>query len=491
MSKFTQRLSIFLIVTLVLGLVLPVKASAATGKITDLTIHKITGSEETTATYDQLVNGTAPAGSKPISNISFIYWNVTSEQLKQLKVDPQKYNTLEEVRTLLSEPTGTTPKTAADGTTKVPNLAEGYYWFIEDKSTAIKDAKAVPFGLELPITNEAGTGYINDLHVFPKNTLQDLPTIDKDVKSDNTKSASFAVGESFNWIIQPSVPKGIEEYEKFEVTDTIDSRLTFQGTEKVEVTINGNPLLPEDYTAIENNNKLVVNITETGRGKLNVENPKLEIFVPTMINDTAVMGLPISNDATLNFDNGHGVTTQPGTGTKPPTVPPTDIPKVYTGGKKFVKTDGQGTNLGKAEFVIMNGAGDYLVQDGNLKVSWTKSEDDATKFISSADGKFEVKGLSYGEDGSNNTGETTYKIKEVKAPKGYSIPTDPVIEFTVNSKSYHADPSATVLSDATAQEIRNKKTEIPNTGGIGTVIFTVIGIGLMVLALVFFRRKQA
>lgn len=491
MSKFTQRLSIFLIVTLVLGLVLPVKASAATGKVTDLTIHKITGSEETTATYDQLVNGTAPAGSKPISNISFTYWKVTSEQLKQLKANPQNYDTLEKVRTLLSEPTGTTSKTAADGTTKVPNLAEGYYWFIEDKSTAIKDAKAVPFGLELPITNEAGTGYINDLHVFPKNTLQDLPTIDKDVKSDNTKSASFAVGESFNWIIQPSVPKGIEEYEKFEVTDTIDSRLTFQGTEKVKVTINGNVLSSGDYTATYSNNKLVVSFTKAGLGKLNVENPKLEIFVPTMINDTAVMGLPISNDATLNFDNGHGVTTQPGTDTPPPTVPPTDIPKVYTGGKKFVKTNGQGTNLGEAEFVIMNGAGDYLVQDGNLKVSWTKSENDATKFISSADGKFEVKGLAYGDDNANNTGATTYKIKEVKAPKGYSLPTNPVTEFTVNSTSYHADPSATVLADAAAQEIINKKTEIPNTGGIGTVIFTVIGIGLMALALVFFRRKQA
>lgn len=225
MSKFTQRLSIFLIVTLVLGLVLPVKASAATGKVTDLTIHKITGSEETTATYDQLVNGTAPAGSKPISNISFTYWKVTSEQLKQLKANPQNYDTLEKVRTLLSEPTGTTPKTAADGTTKVPNLAEGYYWFIEDKSTAIKDAKAVPFGLELPITNEAGTGYINDLHVFPKNTLQDLPTIDKDVKSDDTKSASFAVGESFNWIIQPSVPEDFVSRVNFDLANDLGNLL--------------------------------------------------------------------------------------------------------------------------------------------------------------------------------------------------------------------------------------------------------------------------
>ncbi|TDM12285.1 SpaH/EbpB family LPXTG-anchored major pilin [Macrococcus lamae] len=497
MSNLVKRFSFIFILALLVNLLAPLTNAFAAGPATNLTIHKVTGSTETTATYDQLVNGTAPEGSQPISNISFTYWNVTKDQLETMKAAPGSYDTLAEVEALVGSKTGTTAKTAADGTTTVPSLAEGFYWFIEDETTAVKTANAVPFGLELPLTNEAGTGFITDLHVFPKNTLQDLPTIDKDVKTDGTKSASFNVGDEFNWIIQPSVPKGIDEYAKFTVSDTIASQLTFAGTDKVTVEVNGTALTAgTDYTVTYVDGKVVVDFTDAGRKALAAagDAAKLNIFIPTVINDTAVMGLPITNNATINFDNGHGVTTEPG-GTNPPVdvpeVPTTDVPKVYTGGKKFVKTDGSGENLQGAVFVIKNAEGKYLVQGSDLKVTWVDSKDDATKFTSAADGSFEVKGLSYGADGSDNAGSTDYQIEEVTAPAGYSLPTNPVTSFTVNSTSYYADPTAATLTDAAPQEVINKKTTLPMTGGMGTIIFTVIGLALMVAALVFFRRRQA
>ncbi len=495
MSKFTQRISLFLIITLLLSFVTPFAKVFAAGPATNLTIHKVTGSTEQAATYNQLVNGTAPEGSQPISNISFTYWKVTKEQLDALKADQTKYSKEDAVTAYVGTKLGTTAKTTADGKTTISDLAEGFYWFVEDYSSAVKTSNAVPFALELPITNEAGNGYITDLNVFPKNTLQELPTIDKDVKADGTKSASFNIGDSFNWIIQPSVPVGIEEYKKFTVTDTIDSKLTFAGTDKVSVEVNGTKLAADNYTVSNPDGKVVVDFTDAGRKALAAagSNAKLNIFIPTVINDTAVMGQPIKNNATLTFDNGHGVTTEPGgqnPPVTPPTVPSTDTPIVYTGGKKFIKTNGSGTNLPGAVFVVKNAEGKYLVQDSKLVATWVDSKDTATKFTSETDGSFEVKGLAYGEDGSNNKGVTDYKIEEITAPEGYTLPTNPETPFTVNSTSYYADPTAAQLTDAAPQEVINKKTEIPNTGGIGTVIFTVVGLALMLLAFVLLRRRQ-
>ncbi|WJP98193.1 SpaH/EbpB family LPXTG-anchored major pilin [Macrococcus bovicus] len=503
MSTIAKRFSALLIITLIASLFAPFQQAFAAGPATNLTIHKITGDTARTSTYGELTGTETPTG-EPISGISFTYWKVTSDQLTAMKANPSSYDTAAEVEAYLNGATGTaTGTTAADGTVQVTNLAEGYYWFIENGSTAVKSSAAVPFGLELPITNEAGTGYITDLNVYPKNVLQDTPTIDKDVESDGNKSSSFAVGEQFNWLIQPTVPTGIEEYNKFEVTDKIATQLDFAGAAQVEVTVNGTELVAgTDFTAAYDaaTRELKVVFTAAGIDKLGTFGaaPKLNILVPTTINNTAVMGQPILNNATLNFDNGHGITTEPnGTNTPvtPPTVPSTDVPMVYTGGKNFVKTNGSGTNLQGAQFVVKNAADEYLIQDATTKaVSWTTDKTKATVFTSDANGAFEVTGLPYGADGSANGGSTSYYIEETQAPSGYTLPTNPTTEFTVNSTSYYSDPTAVTAgaaATATPQEVINKQTSIPNTGGMGTVIFTVVGLGLMLAALMFFRRRQA
>lgn len=40
------------------------------------------------------------------------------------------------------------------------------------------------------------------------------------------------------------------------------------------------------------------------------------------------------------------------------------------------------------------------------------------------------------------------------------------------------------------QQIKNKKVSIPQTGGIGSLIFLVVGISLMGLALFAYRKNQ-
>lgn len=86
-----------------------------------------------------------------------------------MRATPGNYTTAEQVQTYVgSAATGTTGKTAADGTVQVTGLEEGYYWFIENESSAVRTSAAVPFGLDLPLSNNDGTGYITDLHVYPK-----------------------------------------------------------------------------------------------------------------------------------------------------------------------------------------------------------------------------------------------------------------------------------------------------------------------------------
>ncbi|MCQ9210182.1 SpaA isopeptide-forming pilin-related protein [Granulicatella seriolae] len=104
----------------------------------------------------------------------------------------------------------------------------------------------------------------------------------------------------------------------------------------------------------------------------------------------------------------------------------------------------------------------------NNLYTWVDAHTDALVFVSGPNGEFEVTGLTAG----------TYNLYETKAPAGYALLPTPV-EFTVGSNSY-----------TNIQDVNNKKVTIPETGGIGTVIFTVAGLLLMVGAVIAFRRNE-
>lgn len=132
------------------------------------------------------------------------------------------------------------------------------------------------------------------------------------------------------------------------------------------------------------------------------------------------------------------------------------------------------------KWITANEAKDTTAQN-EVDKTWGK----AFKFTSNSDGQFEVVGLEYGEG---------YKAIEIKAPVGYVIPSNPDFAFTVAKSD--EDTNVDIMYEKTdaknnAKEIKNIKSDIPKTGGIGSLIFIVAGLAIMTGAFVAYKRSEA
>ena len=118
--------------------------------------------------------------------------------------------------------------------------------------------------------------------------------------------------------------------------------------------------------------------------------------------------------------------------------------------------------------------------------TWGEKKD-AVVFVSDSKGGFEVTGLYAG----------AYQLEEIKAPVGYAL-NDAPVDFEVKHGTYKSKAGDTELeytstdkiTDDYGKKIANKKVTIPQTGGMGTVLFTVVGIGLMAGAVMAMKKNR-
>ena len=355
----------------------------------------------------------------------------------------------------------------------------------------------------LPATSADGSGWEYEVTVQPKNEIKGDVDIEKDVISIGNDEASVDAYKAHTWIIGATVPVDIGMGKSYVISDTLDNRLDFLGNVKVQVeSANDNTVAPvvlvqdTDYVlTVTDNDSLAegkpsdaftVALTRAGMEKVagavgeDYADYMIRVYFDAQINANAEIGEEIPNQAELDYTNSVGFDFDV----------ESDIPKVYTGGAGLLKVDGddEKTTLSGAEFKVYRPATEEEAADESVEKTWLEGigvpvvevsffdnagflGDKVTVVTSGADGKVAICGLAYG----------TYYLVETKAPAGYNLLTGPV-ELVIDATSHTADRVVQVLN--------RSGVELPDTGGVGTVIFTVTGLALMAAAGVLLVMKK-
>ena len=521
--------SLVLALVMVLGVFAPLSTLAAEDEKTEtVTIHKILMDKEKLKTFDQRkegVDGTkydgnaiadpkAFFGDKNLQEIGGVYFAVKNAA-GTMFIKPDGTTTTFEDQALK----GTTTKNGLElDTSKLP---AGEYMIVEDQSKSkptdqngqplkgdLTDMRAVPIKITLPLVNSEGV--VKNAHVYPKNT-QNEPNANKnfdkdgnavqpvketeligDVKNLDVDPANGAaakptltrkIGDKVPFKVVTTVPEKAK-YKVFEWSDNMQEGLKYNRDVKIQ--LNGNDLDAADYTKTETDTGFTLTLTATGLAKVTDKDAEqtFTIKYSATIKGDLVPDKEVPNKLVLTYGN------NPNDKKKKEPTPP----KVVTGGKKFVKTEWKDPTtagikrLGGAEFYVKNDKNEYLLETGTgaeKAYSWGAKNAPNVVVLKSAEttGKFEITGLAYGN----------YTLEEKTAPKNYAKITTP-IPFKIEKDSYTKEANGISYNGDTtidAKQIKNKEILIPQTGGMGTMIFMVAGLALMGGAFIAMRKRGA
>lgn len=206
-------------------------------------------------------------------------------------------------------------------------------------------------------------------------------------------------------------------------------------------------------------------------------------------------------------------------GTDPYTDSDEEIPgdgkqKVYTYGLNLTKKNSDNDVLSNAVFSVKSGTTKLkFIEDATAKGTYTLAKDQNTEgatdqLTTNDQGTFNIKGLD---------ANVEYVLEETKAPSGY-FRNHGSAAFTITPEKNTEGKLTGAIQSVTAKDEKGtaldnagawtcgidqtktayvavtlKDTKIPflpATGGMGTVIFTIVGDALMILAIVLFIRSR-
>ncbi|WP_242280551.1 SpaH/EbpB family LPXTG-anchored major pilin [Bacillus cereus group sp. BfR-BA-01428] len=354
-------------------------------------------------------------------------------------------------------------KTDKDGKIRVDGLLHGEYYFKESKALPgyVLDPKHHEFKIEksgaFPKDGQAGYGEIVKLDTIIN---YKKPTIDKKING-NLNGLPINVDEEFTYDIKTTLPGDIHKYKKYVITDNVDPKLTIIGTPVV--TIDGEKV-SSDVVKVTLGEKTpagqLVTVTVENFAALK-DKKELHLQIKAKVNGDINGGTEIKNIAKIDYETGDEVTPPDDETTTPP------VTVIVTDGKiSLKKIDG-------ATKDALEGAKFELRKDG--KVVKVKGVD--VVGVSDKDGMINWGNIPYGE----------YEIVEIEAPKY----TD---KGEVKSYQKLREPIKVKIdkdNQTVKLTVENNKSGwiLPATGGIGTILFTVVGLVLMGVAFMFLRRK--
>lgn len=359
--------------------------------------------------------------------------------------------------------------------------------------------------------NDAATLFIVQVNgPVTVNRKADKPTFEKKVKDVND-----SIGDKSDW--QDSADYDVNDEVPFQLTATLPTneadfaayktyKLVFHDQQSAGLTFNkdsvvvkyGDQTLGTDSYTLEtpatdndtfditiNDAKTVKDadgsvITVAAGGKFTVE-------YTSKLNENAVIGAAGNpNVASLEFSNNPNVGGEGNTGKTP-----TDKVIVFTYQLDINKTFNGGTpdDNDLPEFTLYkfdSTTNDYTTNVGKVDITKT------------ADGKYTAS-FKRVDDGK-------YKLVETKTPAGFNTAADTTFEITADHDVESDNPQLTVLKintttgntttgTVTANVVNQKGSNLPSTGGMGTVLLYVAGIAVFVLAgatlVMALRRRNA
>lgn len=407
----------------------------------------------------------------------------TVEQFEALKDDS------DELKTLLAglpnyiiansiAPVGSTQTVAADKTATFADLAMGEYFIRPTSTTSVYQLMLQ----KVEPTVSDGAYVIDDVTFSAKH--KDV-TVDK--SADKT---SVTKNEKVTYTITVDIPTYASQAvdKSFYVSDLLPDGLTID-TDSIKVQIDGTDVDTAAYTLDMTANtttepyytfKLSVD-TDQYAEKWSANGGKQLVITYTATlndNDTTQVNTKETNTVTFDYSN------YPYVGNshkqKTDTV---DVTTFAIKIDKFVK-DHEDDKLAGAKFDLYRTATQAEIDAGksveipHTSIQGIKLEGDK---VTDANGtatfaKYEANGTNY-----------DYYLVETQAPSGYNILNNAVkVNFTDSDV-------ATTEGIYTVKVPNSSGIKLPITGGTGTVIFTIIGIALMVGAVVLFAvsRKKA
>ena len=476
-----------------------------------------------------------PKNSTAVGRVSLVKTGKDDAKLKGVTFVLQKQNG-DSWTNIIKKSTAAGDNTGADlnlvtneaGKITVEDLSSGTYRFIEtsvgtDNKGYIMDGAAT-YVFEVNGTEVTYNGTKGDNINIP--IINDKPDITKKVKKGEgwEHAADYSVGDLVPYQIKVSVPANIEKLKTFTLADAptnlddkIDSVVIKDGSAEITKNV--------AYTVVKDGAhgfKITFVPTEmstyAGKDIIVTYNAELlDTAVTTTDGNTNAASLEYSNKILPDTDDGSNPN-KPG---EPGTDTVTDTTYVYTFGIQIVKKADNaetGTPLKDVEFdlykeVALGTTGAATADDVkkaglDSSKTWKKINTDPLK--TGDNGTVSQSGLKNGD----------YYLVETKTNKDYNLLKEPVkvtlnIDYKITTKTTTitgSDGNVTIVKDPVdvdkttfngatkadgiqIQTVINKKGfELPLTGGMGTVLFSVIGLALVLAGVVVItasRKKTA